>query len=56
MEHSIQLISQLKSKDLIELRSLFRKYNANNELLISPLVILLGEHPIKHSNLYKQKK
>ena len=37
MEHSIQLISQLKSKDLIELRSLFRKYNANNELLISPI-------------------
>ena len=56
MENSIQLISQLKSKDLIELRSIFRKYNANNEILISPLVILLGEHPIKHNSLYKQQK
>ena len=56
IDHSIQLISQLKNKDIIELRSLFRKYNANYELLISPFVILLGGHPIKHINSYKNKK
>ena len=46
-EHSIQLICQLKNKDITELKSIFRKYNKLNEILISPFVLLLGEKPKK---------
>ena len=55
-EHGIQLICQLKNKDITELRSIFRKYNKHNEILISPLVILLGEKPRKNYNINGQKK
>ena len=55
-EHAIQLINQFKNKDITELRGIFRKYNKYNEILISPLVILLGEKPKKPSYINGQKK
>ena len=54
-EHSLKLISQFKNKDLIELKNIFRKYNPTNEMIISPLVILLGEKIKKTNHIYKQK-
>ena len=55
-EHANQLINQFKSKDITELRAIFRKYNKYNEILISPFVILLGEKPKKPSYINGQKK
>ena len=54
-EHSLQLMSQLKNKDITELKSIFRKYNSLNEILVSPFVLLLGEKP-KKSHVNGQKK
>ena len=54
-EHSLQLVSQLKNKDITELKSIFRKYNSLNEILVSPFVLLLGEKP-KKSHVNGQKK
>ena len=55
-EHALKLITQLKNKDIIELKNLFRKYNKTNEILISPLIILLGEKPKKEYNVNGTKK
>ena len=55
-EHAIQFIYQLKNNDITELRSIFRKYNKINEILISPFVLLLGEKPKKNGNHYGKKQ
>ncbi|MCQ2815722.1 MAG: hypothetical protein MJ252_00510 [archaeon] len=44
-DHANSLIKQFKKEDITELKQIFKKYNKNNETIISPLVYLLGEKP-----------
>ena len=55
-EHALQLMSQLKNKDILEIKNIYRKYNKHNEILIAPFVYLLGEKPQKKYNINGQKK
>ena len=44
-EHAFNLMSQITNDDILEIKSLYRKYNKTNEKIISPLVILLEGKP-----------
>lgn len=41
-DHACQLMSMICTKDVVELKQCFKKYNKNYETIISPLVLLLG--------------
>jgi hypothetical protein len=47
-DHAVQLMNTITNDDIIELRQCFKKNNKNYELIIAPLVILLGQK-VKHS-------
>ena len=55
-EHALELISQLKNKDITEIKNIYRKYNKHNEILIAPFVLLLGGKPQKTFNINGQKR
>ena len=44
-EHAFNLMSQITNDDILEIKSLYRKYNKTNEKIISPLVVLLEGKP-----------
>jgi hypothetical protein len=44
-EHACNLMSQITSDDILEIKQLYRKYNKTNEKIIAPLVILLDGKP-----------
>ena len=54
-EHALQLMSQLKNRDILEIKNIYRKYNKNNEIIIAPLVYLLGGKPQNKYNINGQK-
>ena len=54
-DHALELISQITTKDILELKNMFRKYNKYNEILIAPLVLLLDGRPQKKFNINGQK-
>lgn len=41
-EHAYSFMNQISSDDIMEIKQCFKKYNKNLEIIISPLVLLMG--------------
>ena len=52
-DHACQLMNNISSEDIVELRQVFKKYNKNYENIISPLVIIMG---LKVNQIYLGSK
>lgn len=50
ISHSLSLINKLNAYDINELKTFFKKYNKTYEIIISPMLLLLGYAP--HSNFF----
>ena len=50
MSHALSFINKLNAYDINELKTFFKKYNKTYEIIISPMLLLLGYEP--QSNLF----
>ena len=47
-DHALTLIKKLNYNDITELKAFFKKYNKTYEIIISPMILLLGYKPIRN--------
>jgi len=52
ISHALSLINKLSSYDVNELKSFYKKYNKTYEIIISPMLLLLGYESNSNSNFF----